>query len=158
MSEVAITAFRLPRGHESTLRHRRDLPNVRADIGVIEQGKWHHLARPVAGTAVLEDNRSNIFGKGRTGDAGRAPVVMRTRCLASRERQPSERDSTGKKGSHRRRAYYYKVCGSRRNWKSNGLPNICCRHLLPNILPRYGVCVCVLHCARLDGQTRACPS
>ena len=92
--------FRQPGRHEAALRHHGDLPNALADISVIEQGEWHHLARPMTWAAVLEDDRRNILGKGRRGDPGRASVVVRTWGLTSGERQPSERDSRRKKRSH----------------------------------------------------------
>src|SRR5206468_1506329 len=99
-SEVSVPVFRQPGRHKATLCHQGDLPNALADIRVIEQGEWHHLARSMTWAAVLEDNRSNILGKGRCRDPGRASVVMRTRDLTSRERQHSEGDFRRKKRSH----------------------------------------------------------
>src|SRR4029077_1081615 len=85
--EIAVARLRQPWRHHPTLRHLGDLSNVLADVRVIEQRKWHHLAGPMTWAAALEDNRRNIAGKGGCGDTARASVGVRTRSLTTGERE-----------------------------------------------------------------------
>src|SRR6185436_3858141 len=84
--ELAVAGLRGPRGHVSAGRHPRDVAGAATDVRIREQAERPRLSGPVAGSAILEDDRRDVLVE-RDG-AGRRPGTRARRgCAATRRRE-----------------------------------------------------------------------
>ena len=69
--ELAVTRFRLPGRHVPAPGRGRDLLGVCAGVRIAQQTERCRSARPMAGRAVLEHDRRDVFGEGHGSGRGR---------------------------------------------------------------------------------------
>jgi hypothetical protein len=58
--EAAMAFHTFPRGHETAIRKLDNLRSTLFEIGIGQQRKWSNFTRPMAGSAVLENNWGDI--------------------------------------------------------------------------------------------------